>query len=157
MPTFDAHLVSMTEPSVNTHSSLVLHQAQQQQQQQQHCLSSQQQQQHHHHQQQQQNNADLQELEAIHQLVQEGKAKANEICSNLKNTEGASQRLGNHFVKTQKEINEAFQYYANAMEERKAEILRDLEAVHSSRQAGVALYTEKSQETVEKIYQVSSC
>ncbi|TRY73834.1 hypothetical protein TCAL_12803 [Tigriopus californicus] len=71
------------------------------------------------------------------------------------NTEGASQRLGNHFVKTQKEINEAFQYYANAMEERKAEILRDLEAVHSSRQAGVALYTEKSQETVEKIYQLN--
>ncbi len=42
-------------------------------------------------------------------VLQEGKSKAQEIRSNLKNLEASSGRLSAHYTKAQNDINETFQ------------------------------------------------
>jgi hypothetical protein len=41
------------------------------------------------------------------------------------------------------------------LEERKAEIARELEQAYSSKQVALSVYSQKAQETVDKIFQVS--
>ena len=40
------------------------------------------------------------------------------------------------------------------LEERKAEVVRDLEQAYSSKQVSLSVYSQKAQETVDKILQV---
>ncbi len=54
----------------------------------------------------------------------------------------------------QGEINDTVQYFAALLEERKAEVLRELENNYLAKQAALGGYTQKAQETVEKMYQV---
>ena len=53
-------------------------------------------------------------------------------------------------------MNETFQFYVSMLEERKAEIARELEQAYSSKQVALSVYSQKAQETVDKIFQVSS-
>ena len=94
------------------------------------------------------------DVESVHNLVQEGKVKAGELRASLKNLETTNGRLGNHFVKAQNEVNETFQFFNNVLEERKAEVMRELEAAYASKQMTLQVYNQKAQETVEKMYQV---
>ena len=52
------------------------------------------------------------------------------------------------------EVNETFQFYVSMLEERKCEVVRDLEQAYSSKQVALSVYSQKAQETVEKILQV---
>ncbi len=48
-------------------------------------------------------------------VLQEGKSKAQEIRSNLKNLEASSGRLSAHYTKAQNDINETFQVGARVL------------------------------------------
>ena len=98
---------------------------------------------------------EMQELESISRVVHEGKAKAHEIRSNMKGTEAMASRLGSQYNKAQNEINETFQFYTSLLEERKAEIMRELDAHYSMKQMALSAYNQKAQETIDKVYQVS--
>ena len=74
---------------------------------------------------------------------------------NLKNLESTSSRLSAQYNKAQNEINETFQYYTTLLEERKAEIMRELDGHYSMKQMTLNAYSQKGQETIDKIYQVS--
>ena len=102
------------------------------------------------------NRTEIQELESISRVVHEGKAKACEIRSTLKSMESTASRLGSQYNKAQNEINETFQFYTSLLEERKAEIMRELDAHYSMKQMSLSSYSQKAQETIEKIYQVHS-
>lgn len=65
-------------------------------------------------------------------------------------------RLSSQYQKSLGEVNETFQFYVSMLEERKAEIARELEQAYSSKQVALSVYSQKAQETVDKIFQVSS-
>jgi len=97
----------------------------------------------------------VQELDAINKLISDGKQKANEIRNNLKNLETTSTRLSCQYQKSLGEVTETFQFYVSMLEERKAEIGRELEQAYSSKQVALSVYSQKAQETVDKIFQVT--
>ena len=101
------------------------------------------------------NRTEIQELESISRVVHEGKAKACEIRSTLKNMESTASRLGQQYNKAQNEINETFQFYTSLLEERKAEIMRELDAHYSMKQMSLSSYSQKAQDTIDKTYQVT--
>ena len=100
------------------------------------------------------NRTEIQELDSISHVVHDGKSKASEIRSQLKNLESTSSRLSAQYNKAQNEINETFQYYTTLLEERKAEIMRDLDGHYTMKQMTLNAYSQKGQETIDKIYQV---
>jgi len=97
----------------------------------------------------------VQELDSVNKLISDGKLKANEIRNNLKNLETTSTRLSSQYQKSLGEVNETFQFYVSMLEERKAEIVRELEQAYSSKQVALSVYSQKAQETVDKIFQVT--
>jgi len=101
------------------------------------------------------NRTEIQELDSISHVVHDGKSKASEIRSQLKNLESTSSRLSAQYNKAQNEINETFQYYTTLLEERKAEIMRELDGHYTMKQMTLNAYSQKGQETIDKIYQVT--
>ncbi len=63
-------------------------------------------------------------------------------------------RLSAQYNKAQNEINETFQYYTTLLEERKAEIMRELDGHYSMKQMTLSAFSQKGQDTIDKIYQV---
>jgi len=97
----------------------------------------------------------VQELEEVNKMISEGKLKANEIRNNLKNLETTSTRLTGQYQKAMSEVNETYQFYMSMLEERRTEISRELEQAYSSKQVALSVYSQKAQETVDKIFQVT--
>lgn len=95
------------------------------------------------------------QLELMTQTMQEGKVKATDIRNTLKNLEHTSSRLQVQYHKAQNEINDTFQFYRSMIEERKQELLKELESVFSAKQISLNVLGQKAQETIEKIY--STC
>ncbi|KAJ9587937.1 hypothetical protein L9F63_018640 [Diploptera punctata] len=95
------------------------------------------------------------QLELMTQTIQEGKSKATDIRNTLKNLEHTSSRLQVQYHKAQNEINDTFQFYRSMIEERKQELLKELESVFSAKQISLNVIGQKAQETIEKIY--STC
>nr|NVI70050.1 brain tumor [Cucujiformia] len=56
------------------------------------------------------------------------------------------------YHKAQTEINDTFMFYKSMLEERKQELLKELESVYSAKQISLEVATQKGQETVEQIY-----
>nr|MBE5724416.1 brain tumor [Cucujiformia] len=56
------------------------------------------------------------------------------------------------YHKAQNEINDTFMFYKSMLEERKQELLKELESVYSAKQIALEVATQKGQETVEQIY-----
>nr|NVI69984.1 brain tumor [Cucujiformia] len=56
------------------------------------------------------------------------------------------------YHKAQNEINDTFMFYKSMLEERKQELLKELESVYSAKQMSLEVATQKGQETVEQIY-----
>jgi tripartite motif-containing protein 2/3 len=99
---------------------------------------------------------EIQQLNSICHIMQEGRSKASDLKSNLKNLEAASINLSQHFSKSRSDVNEAFQYYVSLLEERKNDVLRELEGQYSRKQVALSLYSQKAHETIDRIYQVTS-
>ena len=62
--------------------------------------------------------------------------------------------MSSQYQKSLDEVNETFQFYVSMLEERKAEVVRDLEQAYSGKQVQLSVYSQKAQDTVEKILQV---
>lgn len=92
------------------------------------------------------------QIEAIQQAMQEAKTKATDIRNILKNVEHVTSRLQVQYHKAQNEINDTFMFYRSMLEERKQELLKELESVFSTKQMSLSVATQKGQETVEQIY-----
>lgn len=98
------------------------------------------------------NDAAPKQMEAIQHAVQEAKTKATDIRNVLKNVEHLTSRLQVQYHKAQNEINDTFQFYRSMLDERKSELLKELESMYNSKQLALGVATQKGQETVENIY-----
>lgn len=92
------------------------------------------------------------QIEQINQMVHEVKAKATDIRNMIKTVEHTSGRLQVQYHKAQNEINDTFLFYRSMLEERKQELLKELESVFSAKQLSLGVVSQKGQETVDQIY-----
>ena len=76
---------------------------------------------------------EIEDLEKINQIIVEGKIKGAEI-SNTRNLEATSFRLSSQYRKALDEVNETYQFYVSRIQERKNEILQELEQSFSNKQ-----------------------
>ncbi|XP_023246790.1 brain tumor protein [Copidosoma floridanum] len=91
--------------------------------------------------------------EAVTRAVQECRGKAGEIRSAVKAADHGAARLQVQYHKAQNEINETFQFYRSMLEERKQELLKELESIFSAKQISLGVCTQKANEMVDKIQQ----
>jgi tripartite motif-containing protein 2/3 len=63
-------------------------------------------------------------------------------------------RLAGQYQKAVSEVNETYQFYVSMLEERRAELTRELDQAYSTKQVALSVYSQKAQETVDKIFQV---
>ena len=96
------------------------------------------------------------DLEAIAALMMEGKTKAAEFKSSAKaNENGSMTYLNNHMLKAQKEINDTFVCFASMLEERKSDLLRDLESAFQAKKMSVNYQNQKARDTIDKMSQLT--
>ena len=94
-----------------------------------------------------------QQLEAVSRAVQECRAKAAEVRTAVKTADHGAARLQVQYHKAQNEINDTFQFYRSMLEERKQELLKELESVFSAKQISLGVVTQKANEMADKIHQ----
>ncbi|KAL0273274.1 UNVERIFIED_CONTAM: hypothetical protein PYX00_005984 [Menopon gallinae] len=93
------------------------------------------------------------QLEMIAQAIQDGRSKAQDIRNMVKTLEHNTAKIQAQYHKAQNEINDTFQFYKSMIEERKQELLKELEGVFSSKQVQISVIGQKAQDAVEKINQ----
>lgn len=94
-----------------------------------------------------------QQMEAIARTVQECRAKAADVRAAVKAADHTAARLQVQYHKAQNEINDTFQFYRSMLEERKHELLKELESVFSTKQISLGVLTQKANEMADKIQQ----
>lgn len=92
------------------------------------------------------------QMEGIGAIMQDAKAKASDIRGVMKSVEHVSSKLQVQYHKAQNEINDTFAFYRSMLEERKQELLKELESVFSAKQISFGVATQKGQETIDSIY-----
>lgn len=98
-----------------------------------------------------------QQLEAMARVVQECRAKAADVRAAVKAADHGAARLQVQYHKAQNEINDTFQFYRSMLEERKQELLKELESVFSTKQISLGVLTQKANEMADKMLQTCEC
>ncbi|XP_054010759.1 brain tumor protein-like [Hylaeus anthracinus] len=98
-----------------------------------------------------------QQLEAIARVVQECRAKAADVRAAVKAADHGAARLQVQYHKAQNEINDTFQFYRSMLEERKQELLKELESVFSTKQISLGVLTQKANEMADRMLQTCEC
>lgn len=96
-----------------------------------------------------------QHTDLLRQLVGKAKVKANNLRSAKKTIEHTSNRLQSHYNDAVKNINETFNFYKAQLDERKKEILKELDSATEGRRNAVTSTMKKTQEAIDQLY--SSC
>lgn len=93
------------------------------------------------------------QIENLLQIVSEVRGKANDLRSVIKNCENNAQRIQIQYNKAQNEIAETYQFYISMLEERKQELLKELENSYNAKNLSQSLLVNKSQDHVDKVVQ----
>lgn len=95
------------------------------------------------------------EVEALQQLADQSKVKANDLRGSAKSLEHSANRLQIQFLKAQNEINETFNFYRSMLEEKKNEALKEVDSAYNAKQVLISAMAQRMQESIEKLYQGS--
>ena len=93
------------------------------------------------------------QIETLLHTVTEVRAKANELRTLIKNVEHNNQRIQVQYHKAQNEINDTHQFYRSMLDERKAELLKELESFYNTKNMSQSVLLNKSQDQVDKVLQ----
>ncbi|KAG8200963.1 hypothetical protein JTE90_020599 [Oedothorax gibbosus] len=96
------------------------------------------------------------QVELLSDLVEESKAKTIDLRSAAKSVEHFSTRLQMQYQKAQAEINDTFNFYVSVLEERKEELMKELEDLYNTKQVSLSLAGNKVQEVVDNANSLSS-
>ncbi|XP_055592422.1 brain tumor protein [Uranotaenia lowii] len=93
------------------------------------------------------------QIESLLHTVSEVRAKATELRTLIKNVEHSSQRIQVQYHKAQNEITDTHQFYRSMLDERKAELLKELENFYNTKNMSQSVLLTKSQDQVDKVLQ----
>ncbi|XP_031618749.1 brain tumor protein [Contarinia nasturtii] len=91
------------------------------------------------------------QVENLLQIVNEVRSKAADMRAIIKSAENISARIQGQYTKAQNEITDTYQFYRSMLDERKTELLKELENVYNAKNLSHTVSTSKSQDQVEKI------
>ncbi|CAG0879687.1 unnamed protein product [Cyprideis torosa] len=94
-------------------------------------------------------------VEAMAHDLEEAKIRAAELRNTGKTIEHVSSKLQLQYQKAETEINETFVFYKTMLEERKNEVLKELQSGYSSKQHALTSLSAKVSDHIDKIYQTS--
>nr|CAG4651623.1 EOG090X01W2 [Triops cancriformis] len=83
--------------------------------------------------------------------VAEARQKAADLKSVVQAAEMASTRLTTQYAKAQSDVNDTFNFYCSLLEERKNELVKEMDSNFTGRQTALSELGQKTQETVERI------
>lgn len=89
----------------------------------------------------------------LSQYIHDFRMKSVALHDVLKSFETASARLQSHYSKAQNEVTEAFTFYRTLLDDRKNELLKELENLYITRQVTLSVVTQRVQETLDRMYQ----
>ncbi|ROT75274.1 brain tumor protein [Penaeus vannamei] len=101
------------------------------------------------------NDAAPRHLDQICHAMEDGRSRAADLRTCVKSVEGSSTRLQQQYEKAQSEIHDTFNFYTTMVEERKTELLRELDSLYHAKQVSLSVFAQKAQESVEKL--LSTC
>ena len=94
-----------------------------------------------------------QAVDNLCQLAEQAKVKANDLRGTSKSLEHSSNRLQIQFHKAQNEVNETYNFYRSMLEERKQDVLKELDSAYNAKQLAISATAQRMQEAIEKLYQ----
>ena len=75
----------------------------------------------------------------------------------LKHTDHNAARIQLQYQKAQNEIGETYQFYRSMLDERKQELMKELDSFYSAKTLSQSVHQAKSQDTIEKTLQSCEC
>ncbi|KYN28474.1 B-box type zinc finger protein ncl-1 [Trachymyrmex cornetzi] len=94
-----------------------------------------------------------QQLEALSRIIQECRSKAADARAAVKATDHNTAILQVQYHKAQNEINDTFQFYRSMLDERKQELLKELDSVFSTKQISLNVLSQRANEMADKMMQ----
>lgn len=95
------------------------------------------------------------QVEVLAELFEQSKAKSNDLRNAAKSVDHYTSRLQMQYHKAQAEINDTFNFYCSVLEERKEELMKELEDLFNTKMVSLSLTNSKIQDMVERIQQMS--
>lgn len=96
-------------------------------------------------------------IETLLQLITELRTKAHDMKHMVKSTEHNTARIQIQYHKAQNEINETFQFYRSMLDERKQELLKELDSFYNAKTMSQSVLLTKSQDQIEKVLASCDC
>lgn len=96
-------------------------------------------------------------IESLLQLINELRTKAQDMKQMVKNPENNNARIHLQYQKAQNEINETYQFYRSMLDERKQELLKELDSFYNAKTMSQSVLLTKSQEQIEKVLTSCDC
>lgn len=93
------------------------------------------------------------QIENLLQIVAEVRGKAVDMRAVIKSAEHNAARIQVQYNKAQNEINETYQFYRSMLDERKQELLKELENFYNAKNMSQTVLLTKSQDHVDKVLQ----
>lgn len=93
------------------------------------------------------------QIEHLLQIVSEVRGKAADMRSIIKNVDHNTSRIQIQYHKAQNEITDTYQFYRSMLDERKQELLKELESFYNAKNMSQTVLVTKSQEHVDKVLQ----
>lgn len=90
------------------------------------------------------------QMDLIAQLIADSRARATELYKNMEQNQSKVQI---QYHKAQNEINETFQFYRSMIEERKQELLKELDGIFSTKQVQNNIAGQKTTDAIERVTQ----
>ena len=97
---------------------------------------------------------DMRDFFHVNNMVQQGKTRASELRTTQKMMESGILALGDSFKRAKTEIEDSFNCYASLMNEKKNDLLRELDSAYSHKKVVINGHLHQQQETVESLYKV---
>lgn len=95
------------------------------------------------------------QVQILTELHEQSKIKVNNLRSITQSLEHKKSSLQMQLCKSQTDVNATFSFYHSALEERKRELLKELDELYSSRVISVSLLRVKIQEMIDKMRQLT--
>ena len=96
-------------------------------------------------------------VENLLQLINELRSKAHDMKQLVKSTDHSSARIQIQYHKAQNEINETYQFYRSMLDERKQELLKELDSFYNAKTMSQSVLVTKSQEQIDKVLTSCDC
>lgn len=93
------------------------------------------------------------QIESLLQLVTDVRGKATDMRAMVKNAEHNTARIQVQYHKAQTEINETHNFYRSLLDDRKQDLLKELESFYNAKTLSQSVLVTKSQEHIDKVLQ----